>query len=84
MSLVRGIHAGSKTLLAHFHFICKGQKPFDIDWGSGRVPTAVYRMAKVTVVQAKFLCLLVSHIRQKRKSDAFSPNQVVSNLIFLS
>jgi hypothetical protein len=70
MSLVREIHAGSKTLLAHFHFICKGQKPFDIDWGSGQVPLAAFRMAKVTEVQARFLGFLVSHIRKKRQSDA--------------
>lgn len=83
MSLVRGIHAGSKTLLAHFHFISKGQKPFDIDWGSGQVPIAVIRMAKVNEVQAKFLGFLVSHIRQKRQSDVSNPSQVVSKLTFL-
>jgi hypothetical protein len=83
MSLVRGIHAGSKTLLAHFHFICKGQKPFDIDWDLGQVPIAVFRMAKLTEVQATFLGSLVSHIRQKRQSDAFSPSQVVSKLTIL-
>jgi len=83
MPLVRGIHAGSKTLLSHFHFICKGQKPFDIDWGSGQVPISIFRMAKVTEVQAKFLGSLVSHIREKRQSDAFSTSQVVSKLTFL-
>ena len=31
MSLIRGIHSGAKTLLAHFHYVCKGRKPFDPD-----------------------------------------------------
>ena len=36
MSLIRGIHSGAKTILAHFHSVCKGQLPFaeDFNWDS--------------------------------------------------
>ncbi|KUJ09976.1 uncharacterized protein LY89DRAFT_787659 [Mollisia scopiformis] len=30
--LLEGFHAGAKTLLAYFHFICKGSQPFALNW----------------------------------------------------
>ncbi|KAK8008034.1 hypothetical protein PG991_010585 [Apiospora marii] len=30
--LLRSLHAGAKTLLAHFHYCCKGEVPFRLDW----------------------------------------------------
>ncbi|KAL6412675.1 hypothetical protein AUP68_03880 [Ilyonectria robusta] len=30
--LLEGFHAGANTLLAHFHYCCKGDTPFKIDW----------------------------------------------------
>ncbi|KAL1981852.1 hypothetical protein VTN96DRAFT_2097 [Rasamsonia emersonii] len=41
MSLVRSIHAGAKTILAHFHYLNKGQAPFELDWSLPEVPREV-------------------------------------------
>jgi hypothetical protein len=30
--LLEGFHTGAKTLLAFFHYICRGSRPFELDW----------------------------------------------------
>ena len=53
MPLVRATNSGAKTILAHFHYCCKGQKPFDkkFDWSSPKTR----RMAKLDEEQASFM-----------------------------
>ncbi|KAK3385604.1 hypothetical protein B0H63DRAFT_185188 [Podospora didyma] len=34
--LLKGFHAGAKTLLAHFHYCCKGDELFRVGWSSPR------------------------------------------------
>ncbi|KAF4470693.1 Clavaminate synthase [Fusarium albosuccineum] len=31
MPVIRAIHSGAKTILAYFHYACKGQRPFSLD-----------------------------------------------------
>ena len=65
MPLVRGAHHGAKTLLAHFHLICKGQKPFEIDWNGDRLARTTQRMAKVSIAEAEWLHTMTQLVRQK-------------------
>ncbi|KAI0407888.1 hypothetical protein F4802DRAFT_491677 [Xylaria palmicola] len=58
MPLIRGIHLGAKALLAHFHHICKGQKPFEIDWGQQPLSKAAQRMAKLSHDEVDFITSL--------------------------
>jgi hypothetical protein len=39
MHIIRGIHSSAKTILAHFHYCCKGQRPFssDANWNSAEM-----------------------------------------------
>jgi hypothetical protein len=67
MPLVRGIHVGAKALLAHFHFICKGQKPLELDWGAYNSSSIIRRMAKVSPEEANFLNHLAQINRRQGK-----------------
>ncbi|PMD19482.1 hypothetical protein NA56DRAFT_203203 [Hyaloscypha hepaticicola] len=53
MPIIRAILMGSKIILAHFHFCCKGQRPFSpgFDWES----PGVKRMAQLDAAQIEFL-----------------------------
>ncbi|KAJ4311707.1 hypothetical protein N0V84_010304 [Fusarium piperis] len=53
MPIIRAIHSGAKTILAHFHYACKGQRPFsmDHDWNSDEAK----RMAHLDDEQIGFL-----------------------------
>jgi hypothetical protein len=53
MPIIRAILMGSKIILAHFHFCCKGQRPFspEFDWES----SGVKRMAQLDVAEIEFL-----------------------------
>jgi hypothetical protein len=53
MGLVRAINSGAKTILAHFHYCCKGQHPFkaEFDWNSPKIQ----RMAKLNPEQICFM-----------------------------
>ena len=53
MPLVRATNSGAKTILAHFHYCCKGQRPFgrDVDWESPKVQ----RMARLDPEQSAFM-----------------------------
>lgn len=53
MPLVRATHSGAKTILAHFHYGCKGQRPFreDFDWKAPQVR----KMAQLDTEQSLFM-----------------------------
>ncbi|KAH8884175.1 hypothetical protein GQ53DRAFT_811092 [Thozetella sp. PMI_491] len=61
MPLIRGIHSGAKTILAHFHYVCKGQLPFsdNFDWAS----PVLRKMAALDKEQIDFLQRLRTRIR---------------------
>jgi hypothetical protein len=53
MPIIRAIHSGAKTILAYFHYNCKGQRPFspDFNWDS----PGAKRMAQLDDKQIRFL-----------------------------
>ena len=53
MPIIRAIHSGAKTILAYFHYCCKGQQPFssDSNWDSPEMK----RMAQLDDEQIHFL-----------------------------
>jgi hypothetical protein len=53
MPLVRATNSGAKTILAHFHYCCKGQRPFraDFDWNSPKLR----KMAHLDAEQSDFM-----------------------------
>ena len=56
MPLVRASHSGAKTILAHFHYCCKGQKPFrqGFDWKSPQIHRAMQLDAEQIAFMEKF------------------------------
>ncbi|KAI1173498.1 hypothetical protein F4777DRAFT_557525 [Nemania sp. FL0916] len=65
MPMIRAIHLGAKTLLAHFHYICKGQKPFEIDWRQQPSSEAAQRMAKLSHDEVDFMISLSQLVKEK-------------------
>jgi hypothetical protein len=53
MAIIRAIHSGAKTILTHFHYCCKGQRPFssDFNWDSPEMK----RLAQLGDEQIRFL-----------------------------
>ena len=60
MNRVRAMHSGAKTLLAHFHYVCKGNFPFrqDFDW----TLATNQRMAELDPEQLRFVQGLVDEL----------------------
>lgn len=67
MSLIKDIHHGSRTLLAHFHHICKGQQPFELDWEQGPSATALQGIAQLSNSEVSLMMILSTEIRGKGK-----------------
>jgi hypothetical protein len=67
MELVREIQAGSKIILAHFHYCCKGQIPFsaEFDWLS----ESIKRMAELDEQQLHFLRTYVPVVQENRTTQ---------------
>lgn len=63
MNLIRSSHSGAKTLLAHFHYMCKGNLPFqqDFDWES----PSHQRMAQLSTEQLDFIRRYVEEINKR-------------------
>ena len=61
MKEVEGFFHGAKTMLAHFHFVCNGTAPFQIDW---QKPEMV-KFAKLDREQVVFMKESQSKIRDK-------------------
>lgn len=53
MPLVRATNSGAKTILAHFHYCCKGNQPFGegFDWNA----TKIRKMARLDAEQSRFM-----------------------------
>lgn len=65
MPLVRATNSGAKTILAHFHYCCKGQQPFrkDFDWNSQKVQ----RMAHLDSEQSRFMAAYRDRVQEMGK-----------------
>ena len=63
MPIIRAIHSSAKTILAHFHYCCKGQRPFspDSNWDSPEMK----RMAQLDDEQIEFLKQYQDLVRRK-------------------
>ena len=63
MHIIRAIHSSAKTILAHFHYCCKGQRPFssDANWNSAEMK----RMAQLDDEQIRFLKQYRDLVRRK-------------------
>ena len=67
MELVRATHSGAKTILAHFHYCCKGEYPFrpETNWNSPKIR----EMAQLDAEQAEFMNSLAQQIQRRGKSS---------------
>ncbi|KAI0105462.1 hypothetical protein GGR51DRAFT_560308 [Nemania sp. FL0031] len=90
MPLIRAIHLGAKALLAHFHYICKGQKPFEIDWGKEPLSKAAQRMAKLSHAEVDFMISLsrlvkvkVLHIKELMQTDEYESEYWFTGQLFV-
>lgn len=63
MPLVRATNSGAKTILAHFHYCCKGQKPFGegFDWNAPKIR----KMARLDAEQSRFMASYRDRVIQK-------------------
>jgi hypothetical protein len=65
MPLVRATNSGAKTILAHFHYCCKGNQPFGekFDWNSAKIR----RMARLDAEQSRFMASYRDRVIAKGK-----------------
>lgn len=49
--MIKELHHGANVLLAHFHYCCKGFRPFTLDWN----PTETISMAEMNTKQTCFV-----------------------------
>ncbi|KAK7402616.1 hypothetical protein QQX98_011628 [Neonectria punicea] len=71
--LLEGFHAGAKTLLAHFHYCCKGHALFQLDWTRRREIEPI-KSSVLNKDQERYLSDLRSAIAMKGTSSfAMSP-----------
>lgn len=71
MPVINAIHSGAKTILAYFHYACKGQRPFslDHDWDTDEAKN----MARLDNEQVGFLKKYQHQIHNNgREPDATS------------
>jgi hypothetical protein len=70
MPLVRATHSGAKTILAHFHYCCKGQQPFhpDFDWATPQIR----KMAQLDSEQIMFMEKIKERVNQNGDYQASS------------
>ncbi|KAL9110183.1 MAG: hypothetical protein Q9227_005243 [Pyrenula ochraceoflavens] len=84
MPLVRATHSGAKTILAHFHYCCKGQRPFrpDFDWKSAKIR----KMAQLDAEQCAFMERFHDQVQQKSATlqEANGSDQYDKEYWFLS
>jgi hypothetical protein len=49
--MIKELHHGANVLLAHFHYCCKGFRPFTLNWN----PAETVSMAEMDVKQVRFV-----------------------------
>jgi len=84
MPLVRETNSGAKTILAHFHYCCNGQKPFaaSFDWTSPKLG----RMAHLDSEQTEFMMRYRDRILKKckKKKEAYSSSSALLSFYLVS
>ncbi|KAH6898261.1 hypothetical protein B0T10DRAFT_555592 [Thelonectria olida] len=65
MSLIKEIHMGAQALLTHFHHICKGQKPFEIDWDQDADSKLTQRMAKLSNDEVELMKRIAPVVKER-------------------
>lgn len=68
MQLIREIHSGAETILAHFHYLNKGQSPFGLDWNIAEVPKSVAKVADLDQEQTKFVRYIAYEVQKRGQS----------------
>jgi len=76
---VRATNSGAKTILAHFHYCCKGQRPFrpEFDWTSAKTR----RMARLDVEQGNFMAVYRDRVSSRGKSAGWPPIRAFRELM---
>jgi hypothetical protein len=69
MSLIREIHMGAQALLTHFHHVCKGQKPFEINWDQDADSKPTQRMAKLSDDEVELMKRITPVVRERGKTQ---------------
>lgn len=59
--LLKDFHAGAKTLLAHFHYCCKGEKPFQKNWNE----PAEQKSAQLNDEQKAYMIQLIGLVKEE-------------------
>ena len=77
MPLVRATNSGAKTILAHFHYCCKGNQPFGerFDWSAAKMR----RMARLDPEQSRFMASYRDRVIAKGESGTFGALRDESN-----
>lgn len=57
--MIAELHMGANVLLAYFHYACRGQRPFTLDWDA----KDAVAMAVLDEDQVKFLKRTTVHVR---------------------
>jgi hypothetical protein len=68
--MIKELHLGANVLLAHFHYGCKGHRPFTLDWN----PELSTSMAKLDDKQLRFVrqtAVYVEYTGQYRPPNLF-------------
>jgi hypothetical protein len=64
MGLVRSIHTGAKTILAHFHYTNRGTAPLEMDWNSAETPRKIAKVAALDEEQIIFMKFIANEARK--------------------
>lgn len=70
MALVQKVLLGSKAVLAHFHIICNGQKPFEIDWAKDAGAKLTQLMAQLSDDEVEFIQVITPVVKEKSETNA--------------
>jgi hypothetical protein len=55
--MIKELHHGANVLLAHFHYCCKGFRPFTLEWN----PAESISMAVLDTKQVRFVRRVCEH-----------------------
>jgi hypothetical protein len=64
--MVQELHLGANILLAHFHYCCKGFRPFSLDWKAEDTTS----MAELDPHQVQFVCQTTAYVKANGKLPA--------------
>jgi len=71
LEMVQELHFGANVLLAHFHYCCKGFRPFSLDWKAEKTTS----MAELNPQQIQFVYQTACYV----KANGKLPTQLAFN-----